>query len=234
MNGIHDIGGMHGFGPVDPEPEHEEPVFHSDWESRVFALWQALGAVGAWNIDMGRHARERLSPAEHVSASYYELSLNRIELLLVENGVVAVQELRSGQAQGPAVDALRARRLSADAVVTNLRKSRSFEVPAEEAPAFGVGDRIRVRPMAPSGHTRAAGYVRGHFGTVRAHYGAHVFPDRNAHGERVGEHLYSVEFLSRELFGDAAGPRDSVRLDLWEPYLVSIDASSPGAARSAT
>jgi nitrile hydratase beta subunit len=232
MNGVHDIGGMHGFGPVDPEPEAEEPVFHSDWEARVFALWQALGAVGAWNIDMGRHARERLTPVEHMAASYYELSLNRIELLLVENGVLTAEELRSGRAEGPAADTLRERRLGAEDVVVNLGRSRSFEVPAEEAPSFQVGDRIRVRPMAPLGHTRAARYVRGHYGTVRAHYGAHVFPDRNAHGERVGKHLYSVEFSSRELFGDEAGPRDTVRLDLWEPYLLAADA--PGARATAS
>lgn len=221
MNGVHDIGGMHGFGPVDPEPEAVEPVFHSDWESRVFALWQALGAVGAWNIDMGRHARERLEPAEHMTASYYALSLSRIELLLVENGVLSSDELRRGEADGPADEALRARCLQPQDVVPNLDRSRSFEMEVSTEPRFQPGDLIRVRPMAPVGHTRAAGYTRGHFGVVRSHYGAHVFPDRNAHGERVGEHLYSIEFTARELFGETAGPKDTVRLDLWEPYLLA-------------
>ena len=60
MDGVHDMGGMDGFGKVEPEPD--EPVFHAPWEGRVMAMNRAMGAAGAWNIDMGRFSLEQLPP----------------------------------------------------------------------------------------------------------------------------------------------------------------------------
>ena len=109
MNGGHDLGGMHGLGPIDAEPEAAEPVFHHEWEQRVFALMLATGALGQWSIDVGRHARERQHPADYLRHTYYENWLTGLEKLLVERGLVSAEELASGRAAGPAAEALQPR-----------------------------------------------------------------------------------------------------------------------------
>jgi nitrile hydratase len=91
MNGAHDLGGMHGLGPIDPEKD--EPVFHAEWERRCFAITLAAGFLGQWNIDMGRYARERMHPAEYLSTSYYEHWLHGLQLLLVEKGLLTEEEI---------------------------------------------------------------------------------------------------------------------------------------------
>lgn len=91
MNGAHDLGGMHGLGPVDPEKD--EPVFHEEWERRCFAITLAAGFLGQWNIDMSRYARERMHPAEYLRTSYYEHWLHGLELLLVEQGLLTEDEI---------------------------------------------------------------------------------------------------------------------------------------------
>src|SRR5712691_8078560 len=100
MNGVHDMGGMHGMGPV--EIEKKEPVFHSDWEARVHALNLACSSHRKWNIDMGRHSRERIPPAEYLAATYYEKWLRGLEMLLLENGLVTAKELETGRAESKA------------------------------------------------------------------------------------------------------------------------------------
>ena len=91
MNGIHDLGGMHGFGPVDPE--RDEPVFHHEWERRAFAVTMAAGFLGEWNIDMSRYAREQMPPAEYLATTYYEHWLFGLEQLLVERGLLTRAEI---------------------------------------------------------------------------------------------------------------------------------------------
>ena len=102
MNGIHELGGVHGLGPIDPEPEATEPLFHADWERRVLAVTLACGALGQWNIDMGRHARERQHPVAYLTNSYYQTWLHGLGVLLVERGVLSAEELATGRAAGPA------------------------------------------------------------------------------------------------------------------------------------
>ena len=91
MNGGQDLGGMHGLGPIDIEAD--EPVFHAEWERRVFALTLAMGARGEWNIDMSRHARENRDPVDYLSSSYYEIWLKGLEALLSERGLLDPEEL---------------------------------------------------------------------------------------------------------------------------------------------
>ena len=109
MNGAHDLGGMHGLGPINPEPEAREPVFHAGWEKRVFGLVRLLGMLGQWTGDMSRHARERQHPADYLRHSYYQNWLAGLEKLLVETGLVTDEELATGQAIGPAAEQLRTR-----------------------------------------------------------------------------------------------------------------------------
>jgi nitrile hydratase len=209
---------MHGLGPIDAEPETAEPVFHHDWEKRVFALTLAAGALGQWSIDMGRHARERQHPADYLRHTYYENWLAGLEKLLVERGLVSAEELASGRAAGPAVESLRARVITAANVAPAIAKGGPVEVAIDVPPRFAVGDRVRALNRHPVGHTREPRYVRGRVGVVREHYGAHVFPDLSAQGRREGRHLYSVRFEAQELWGEPA-TKGAVYVDLWEDYL---------------
>jgi nitrile hydratase subunit beta len=217
MNGGHDLGGMHGLGPIDPEPD--EPVFHRAWEKRVFALTLATGALGRWTIDMGRYARERQHPADYLRHTYYENWLAGLEKLVVERGLVSAEELAAGKASGPADEAMRARVLQAADVGRVLAKGSPIDLAIDTPPRFAVGDRVRAINRHPTGHTREPRYVRGRTGVVHEHYGAHVFPDRSAAGQREGRHLYSVRFEAGELWGQSAVPAGAIYVDLWEDYL---------------
>ncbi|MDJ0950360.1 MAG: nitrile hydratase subunit beta [Alphaproteobacteria bacterium] len=219
MNGGHDLGGMHGLGPIDAEPEASEPVFHADWERRVFAMTLACASHGRWTIDGSRHARERQNPADYIRHSYFENWLAGLEKLLVESELVTAEELAQGQPAGP-VDAAQAERvLKADKVEPAMTKGGPtlMDVPLE--PRFRPGDRVHVRNINPTGHTRSPRYARGKFGTVEVDHGVHVFADKSAHGTREGQHLYGVRFAAQELWGTDASAHDSVRIDLWDDHL---------------
>ena len=218
MNGGHDLGGVHGLGPIDPEPEAEEPVFHAAWERRVFGLVLATSALGRWNIDMARHSRERQHPADYLRNTYYENWLAGLETLLVESGLVSDRELAGGEAEDGGDAEARGRILHAQDI-RRVSAGTSYELEADGPPRFKPGDRVRARNRHPSGHTRAPRYVRGRTGVVHERHGSHVFPDRNSAGTRVGRHLYSVRFQASELWGEDAAANAAVYLDLWEDYL---------------
>lgn len=222
MNGAHDLGGMHGFGPINPEPEAEEPVFHAAWEKRVFGLARAAGALGQWNIDMARHARERQPPLEYLRHSYYENWLAGLETLLVETGLVTAEELATGKATGLADAETRTRVLKAENLARALARSSSLVTDVDTPPRFMPGDRVRAINRHPPGHTREPRYVRGRVGVIHAHYGAHIFPDLSAQGVREGRHLYNVRFEATELWGEHAASRSAVSVDLWEDYLEAV------------
>jgi nitrile hydratase subunit beta len=213
VNGVHDMGGMHGLGPV--APEADEPVFHHRWEARVHAMTLASPTRG--NIDAGRHRLELLPPAEYLRMSYYEKWLTRLEQLLVIGGYLSDAELASGRADPGAPKSTPVR--PASSVPAAMTGPSSYIRDAAPA-AFAVGDHVRALNLNPAGHTRLPRYVRGRTGVIERLHGAHVLPDSNAHHQ--GEdprHLYSVSFTARELWGPHAAARDSVRLDLWEPNL---------------
>ncbi|MBS0332179.1 MAG: nitrile hydratase subunit beta [Proteobacteria bacterium] len=211
MNGVHDMGGMENLGPITPEPD--EPVFHDDWEARVHALTVASPTRG--NIDEGRHQRELIPGAAYLAMTYYEKWFAGLSALLVKHGHLTAAEIASGKAAFPKAKPL----LAAEDVAARLSRRGSY-VREAGPPAFGVGDRVRTRNLNRRGHTRLPRYARDKPGVIVASHGAHVFPDSHAHGD--GEdprHLYTVRIMARDLWGEAANPRDSVSLDLWEPYL---------------
>jgi nitrile hydratase len=217
MNGIHDMGGMHGMGPI--RREEHEPVFHEKWEARVYAINRALGAWRKWNIDAGRYAIEQLPPADYLRMSYYEKWLVRNIGLLVKHGLVTQQEIDTGKAAPGSLKATPP--FTVASLGPAVAQRPSYARPDADAKArFQVGDRVRARKMNPAGHTRLPRYVRGREGTVHRHHGIFVFPDTNAHfqGEQP-QHLYSVRFQARELWGEDVSPRHSVYLDLWDSYL---------------
>lgn len=222
MNGAADLGGMMGFGPVEPEPEGEP--FHADWERRVLALTLAIGAAGRWSIDASRFARESLPPAQYLGSTYYAIWLAALERLLVEHRLVGADELAQRRALRPGE---RVRVLAAADVPATLAAGSPYSRPAPEPPRFRPGQRVRTRNDHPSGHTRLPRYARGRLGVVERVHGGHVFPDSNAHGH--GERpqwLYAVRFAGDELWGVAADPGLTVTIDAWEGYLEPADGTA--------
>ncbi|WP_225771906.1 nitrile hydratase subunit beta [Inquilinus sp. Marseille-Q2685] len=216
MNGAQDLGGMMGFGPVVPEPE--DVRFHAEWEKRALAVTLATGALGHWNIDASRHARETLHPADYLSSSYYEIWTKGLEKLLQGAGLVSAEELKAGRAIDPPVPGQKV--LRADQVAPVLARGTNYQRP-ETAPArFAAGDAVRTRNEHPTGHTRLPRYARGKAGTVERVHGVFVLPDSNAHGRGESpQWLYTVRFDGRELWGEAADPTLTVSIDAWEGYL---------------
>ena len=216
MNGVHDMGGMHGMGPVEREPD--EPVFHHEWERRAFALTLATGFLGRWNIDMSRFARELMPPADYLRSTYYEKWLYGMERLLVERGLVTADELASGRALGRAGE-LRA--LAADAVQKALRNRLAARMDdGLKAACLRAGDRVRTLNVHPVRHTRLPRYARGKLGVIDRDHGVFILPDEHARsGTQVPSRCYSVRFEGRELWGPDAGPRDAVYINLFDEYL---------------
>jgi nitrile hydratase subunit beta len=216
MNGIHDMGGMDGFGLV--VREENEPVFHAQWEARAFAIASALLRAGIANVDEFRHAIERIAPVRYLASSYYERWMRAVETLLVEKGAVTRAALDSLDAATSAPEA------AGVALVAPVKSN-----PRRLKAKFRAGDRVRARNINPGGHTRLPRYVRGRVGVIHRDHGVYIFPDTNAH--RVGEnpqHVYSVAFDARELWGRRE--RDRVYVDLWEDYL---EPAAPAAITSA-
>jgi nitrile hydratase subunit beta len=221
MNGAHDMGGMHGFGPV--VHEENEPVFHEDWERTVFALNRAIRSQDIINIDESRHGIERMPPAEYLAASYYERWLSSLERNLVEKGVVTQQELDERTAllrEHPETPAPQRDDPSLIALLETPPSGQLLYQREGAAPRFAAGDRVMTRNVHPTGHTRLPRYARGKRGTIHEVRGCYVFPDTNAH--RQGEHpqpMYTVYFEGAELWGPSSEPRERVYIDLWETYL---------------
>lgn len=219
MSRVHDMGGRFGDGPVVPEPE-DGPVFHADWHGRALAVTLAAGALGQWNLDSMRHAREKLSPQDYSAFTYYEKWMAALADMLVARGVITPEELAGG---APAPSELSARKLLPEVVASVLAKGAPTER-LGPAPQFAVGDRVMTRRArnadVPGGHTRLPGYADRVPGVIVAVHGPHVFPDSNAHfaGE-APQVLYTVAVRAVDLWQSAEHPEDEVRLDLFEPYL---------------
>jgi nitrile hydratase beta subunit len=210
------MGGMHGMGPI--KPERNEPVFHAEWEKRVFALNRAMGAWGKWNIDASRHQRELILPAEYLRMSYYERFLDGLIELSIRSGLLTQREIESGH---PAAGVTKTKpALTASMIPQMVARGAPANRNVPVKPGFKTGQRVRARNINPAGHTRLPRYARGKQGTVVRDHGVFVFPDTNAHfnGENP-QHVYSVRFEAQELWGADAVPRDAVYIDLWEAYL---------------
>jgi len=214
MNGIHDMGGMQDMGPV--RPEKNEPVFHAEWERRVFAMDEAID--GDWPGGAGRYQKELIPPAEYLRMSYYERWLRGLSELLVKSGIVTQSELETGIAEGGNTKGRKVLRVAEVRPRIAAGFPSTSKVPA--VAKFHLGERVRARNINPSAHTRLPRYARGKLGTIERDHGVFVFNDSEAQG--LGDkpqHLYSVRFAARELWGSEAPAGDSVHLDLWDDHL---------------
>ena len=217
MNGVHDMGGMQGFGPI--RPEKNEPVFHARWEGRMQAIWSALGAWRKWNGDFGRQTREFLPPAEYLALQLLPIALRAGRG--VARRVAAWSRAPRSKADGQRKGRRRRSRRSPPArsrrgLPSGNPKRRDVAV----APTFQAGQRVRARNINPPTHTRLPRYARGKLGIIERDHGVFVFPDSNAQG--LGEkpqHVYSVRFAARELWGEQAKPKDTVIVAMWDDYL---------------
>jgi nitrile hydratase subunit beta len=221
MNGAHDMGGMHGFGPV--VREENEPIFHADWERTVFGINRAIRARGLINIDESRHGIERMPPAEYLAASYYERWLSSLERVLVEKGIVTQEELASRiKLLKDQPDTPTPQRDDPELERLLMSGPSQLELYQREGPAprFSVGDRVQTRNTHPTSHTRLPRYARGKRGTIQSVRGCYVLPDAHAHGRgEQPEPMYTVAFEGDELWGASSEPRERVHIDLWESYL---------------
>jgi nitrile hydratase len=213
MDGIHDMGGMHGFGPV---PTTEDTSFHHEWERTVFGIDRVLKAMGIYNIDEKRHAIERLDPQTYVTSGYFERWLYALETLLQENTDVTIEETNP-TTESPDFDSQ-----TEEEILSNVRDSlystSRFDHPPKP-PKYHEGETVKVANHAPSGHTRCPRYIRRATGTISDHRGTFTYPDDNAHGKSTAQPLYSVAFDANQLWEHTNQQTHTIYLDLWEPYL---------------
>lgn len=215
MNGVHDMGGMHGFGTVEPEPN--EPPFHAPWEGRVLAMQRAMRFTRAWNIDRSRDAQERLPARVYLSASYYQRWALGMERNALERGLIDAEEIAAGHALRPGKPV---ERVMTKSDIGHAFTRGSFGRPPSQPARFKPGDRVHTKNINPPSHTRLPRYARGRGGVIEAVRGCHVFPDSVT--TDAGENpqwLYTVVFDGRELWGANADPTLTVSVEAFEPYL---------------
>lgn len=221
VNGVHDVGGMHGFGRVHPD---DDAAFHAPWERRVRAMMMGLIRLGAFNIDEMRRAIESIPPAEYLASSYFERWLAALRTLVVEKDLLTSAEIDALIAEFMAHPDRRHQRRDDPVQAERTRDPRTPAAARHEAAArFRPGDRVVARNRHAKEHTRLPRYIRGKPGVIDRVHGVYTFPDTNAHGR--GAHpqpVYSVRFAARDLWGDVAVPGDSVYIDLWESYLDPV------------
>lgn len=221
MDGIHDLGGMHGFGRV--EREENEPWFHNDWERRVFGYANIAAFVTQHGDDQLRRAIERIPPAKYLTSSYYELWHEATITLMKEFGVLGDDELEAGRSlRSLPVPFDTANQARAETLWAAYQAGASQSRPdATGFPhRFRTGDRVVTKSVMPYGHTRLPRYARGRPCTIVAEHGAFIVADRNSERRDTSpDMLYTVEFQARDLWGDEAQDGDTLRLDAWDSYL---------------
>jgi nitrile hydratase beta subunit len=215
MDGVHDLGGKQGFGPIDVN-EVEVP-FHADWEGRMWAINQCSRSPH-WTLDWWRHVRELIDPVDYLARPYFDSWAQTHIAAFIDSGEFTLEEIIAGKSATAPVDQNTPRTI--DDIFSDIEaQAYKFSREIEAQPAYQVGDRIFTRQLLPGHHTRLPAYARGKPGVIHAHHGAHVFADASAQGKDEAQHIYSVVFEARDLWAEAANKNDRVFLDLWESYL---------------
>ncbi|MGH8933281.1 MAG: nitrile hydratase subunit beta [Egibacteraceae bacterium] len=223
MNGVHDLGGTDGLGPV--VVEENEPVWHSEWEKAAFCMFPFPFAAGFFGVDGFRYGIEQMHPAVYLLSPYYEHWVHAAEHYGVEQGVLDPDEIERRtqyyleHPDEPLPDTKNPDLLAfPDAAVKHgVPARRESDAP----PRFAVGDKVRIIDDSPRDHTRRAGYIRGKTGVIELAHGTFLYPDSAGNGRGDDPtHVYTVRFDGAHLWGaDVADPNTSVYFDVWEPYL---------------
>lgn len=214
MNGVHDMGGMHGMGSIMHDPN--EPVFHEPWEGRAWGLLRAMAPWGRGRWGSTRYELERIPPADYLRMSYYERWFTILVSRLLRSDLITAEELANGKP-----DSARANPTRPPAPPQGST-SGAARLDVHVNRAFKVGQRVRARNIHPEGHTRLPRYTRGKRGTVVRDNGVFALQDTDGNGQSLGgkpQPVYTVRFAARELWGDRASLRDTMYVDLWEDYL---------------
>jgi len=224
MDGIHDIGGKHGFGKI--VTEENEPPFHAPWEGRMHGIAVTCQVSGVNTTPEQRKTIENMGPVPYLTTSYYEKWLYAYETILIEKGVITAAELDARRASQPAGKMAEHPQLPAapsayaNKVKHIIYNGTPHDRPTDKAPLFKVGDMVRARNIHPTGHTRLPGFTKGKVGVVEVHHGAHCHHEALATGKgEVPDHLYAVKFTGPELWGPDGAKNDAVYVDLFESYL---------------
>jgi len=230
MNGVHDIGGMHGFGAV--VPEQDEPVFHEPWEGRVYVMQGQLNTkFPPQQPGANRDIVERIEPARYLAISYYERFLEVLEKRALAEGIISAEELENrmkliekegGDPVAPRTDPEAAR-----AALTRLKTRQLRPHDSSSPPRFALGDEVLVRNLNWQGHNRLPRYIRGKGGVIERVNGAHRIED--AHADALGPNpqvVYTVRFDGPEVWGPECEANLKVYVELWEGYLEPANASS--------
>ncbi len=216
MDGMHDLGGKQGFGPIDVN-EADAP-FHADWEGRMWAIAQCGGGRDGWTIDWWRHCRELIDPVDYLTRPYFDSWMQAYTAAYIDSGTFTLDEIVKAKSANPPVQPPDA--IDAEQVLKNVQSQATrFDRSLSCKPLFNVGDRIHTRQLTTMHHTRLPSYARGKQGEIHALHGAHIFADSAAQGEEIPQHIYSVAFYARDLWPEAQHNKDRVFLDLWESYL---------------
>ena len=218
MDGIHDLGGKQGYGPIDLEAEDE--IFHEDWEGREWGISRCARTPGI-TIDWWRHCRELIMPMDYLERPYFDSWAQTDFATYIEAGWITLEEVDTGKSLAMNIDHGEppAARSLQQVLDDDRARAIRFDAEIDTPPTFSVGQRVLTVKHGHTGHTRLPQYARGRIGTIHAYNGAHVFPDQSAEGNDVHQHCYNVVFEAAELWPEAADSKDTVHLDLWETYL---------------
>lgn len=218
MEGIHDVGGRQGFGPI--EITDSDPPFPTEWEARAFGITKSVTAASDYSVDKFRFTREQLPTLEYLTSPYFEQWMRGTMAMLVGSCLVTAEELAIGHGDGTKVPGVGSPKSEEDARAATTASAR-FDGPFNGAPTFASGDRVMASLNAPRGHTRLPQYVRGRFGHVVTYHGAHCVPDDNVKNIKTFEPLYTVAFDLGDLFNEHRGSADQIYVEIWERFLVS-------------
>ena len=216
MDGMHDLGGKQGFGPIDVN-EGETP-FHADWEGRMWAIAQCGGGRDGWTIDWWRHCRELVDPVDYLSRAYFDSWAQTYTAAYIDSGAFSLDEVCNARSNTEKIEPPAAR--SKNEVLEDIHEQAiHFDREIDQPARFQPGDKIHTKLLTTVHHTRLPAYARGKTGMIHAHNGAHLLADAGAKGEHIPEHIYSVVFEARDLWPEAQSHKDRVFIDLWESYL---------------
>jgi nitrile hydratase beta subunit len=233
MNGVHDMGGMHGFGPV--VREEDEPVFHETWEGRVYTMLRELNTKYPPNdAGAGRDIIEHIEPATYLTMSYYERFLRVLEKravaggLLTESEIEERQEVIANEGGDPVPSTSNPEMVQRS--LTRLFTSQPRPAEGASPPRFEKGQPVVVRNLNWPGHNRLPRYIRGKRGVVERVNGAHRIED--AHADALGpdpQTVYTVRFDGTEVWGADSETNLMVCMELWEGYLQPREADTRGS-----